>query len=187
MEKTFEVLAQSTHHAILLLSDTEVGKVRISKWVWTDTKGNVVNAPFGDLPSVDEQIRLMSFANSINGLVVKFVRKDDYNGKEMLVMERLYPISAESLTQDENEKFMSDFETKLLNLHESLFIHGDIRRPRWQAPECFDNIILTATGFRLIDLDFSIILNKDNIREFVQKKLDELRELKSFRNYFLKL
>ena len=52
-------------------------------------------------------------------------------------------------------------------------------------PECFDNIVLTKDGFRLIDADFSIRMKRDNIREFVYKKRDEERELEAFKSYFL--
>ena len=102
-------------------------------------------------------------------------------------MERLYPIPVESLTKTELTEQILDFETKLTALHEARFVHGDIRRPLWRAPECFANIILTKEGFRLIDTDFSIVLNRDNIEEFVHKKFTERDELKSFKNYFLGL
>ena len=188
MENTLEILVQTSHSAIFILSDTEVGKVPIPpNWVWTNQKGEVVNDPFGPSPTVDTQIHSMQYANSVNDLMVKFVRKDTYQGKEMLVMERLYPIPVDSLTKAELAERVLDFEIKMKELHEARFVHGDIRRPRWRAPECFDNIVLTKDGFRLIDTDFSIVMNRDNIEQFVYKKFDEKDELKSFSYYFLNL
>ena len=188
MENTLEILAQTSHSVIFILSDTEVGKVQIpSNLVWTNQNGKVVNEPFGPPPTVHAQIHSMQYANNVNDLMVKFVRKDAYQGKEMLVMERLYPITVDSLTKAELAERVLDFEKKLKELHEARFVHGDIRRPRWRAPECFDNIVLTKDGFRLIDTDFSIVMNRDNIEQFVDKKFDEKDELKSFSYYFLNL
>ena len=180
-----DLLFRSPNSAIFIISDTEVGKIHTTHLVWTDTKGNVVPAPFPFRNTIDEQALLLKYANSINDLMVKFVRKDTYDDNEMLVMERLYPMPIDGLTKAEKQKFLSDFEEKIKELHEADFIHGDILRPRTRTPECFDNIVLTKDGFRLIDADFSIRMKRDNIREFVYKKRDEEGELDAFRSYLL--
>lgn len=185
MTDILDLLFSSPNSAIFIVSDTEVGKIHTTHLVWTDTKGNAVPAPFALRNSIDEQALLLKYANSINDLMVKFVRKDTYDDNEMLVMERLYPISADDLTKEEKQKFLSDFEEKIKALHEADFIHGDILRPRTRPPECFDNIVLTKDGFRLVDADFSIRMKRDNIREFVYKKRDEEGELEAFKSYFL--
>jgi tRNA A-37 threonylcarbamoyl transferase component Bud32 len=184
MQNPLEVLERTPHTIIYIVSDTEIGKVHSNQYIWTDMQGNKVDFPFADRNTIDEQINAMQFANEINDLVVKFIRKDDFEGNEMLVMERLYPISIKSLTKYESEKFTADFEVKIKELHERGFVHGDIRRPRLPIPQCFDNIVLTKEGFRLIDTDFSIILNRENVRLFVYKKIDEEAEINSFKSYF---
>ena len=185
MENKFKILVRSAHSIIYIISDTEIGKVHSSRSVWTDMEGNVIDPPFPDRNTIDEQIRLLQFANKINDLVVKFVRKDEYQGNEMLVMERLYPMTTESFTRTEIENFMADFETKLKDLHQNGFIHGDIIRPRLPKPECFENIILTKDGFRLIDADFSISLDMEHVRAYVRKQIDEEAELELFMKHFL--
>lgn len=184
MQDSLEILERTPNSIIYIISETEVGKVHSTELIWTDTQGNKVDFLFADRNTIDEQIHTIKCANDINNLVVKFIRKDEFQSSEMLVMERLHPISSETLTKTEREKFMADFEVKIKALHENGFIHGDIRRPRLPVPECFDNIILTKDGFRLIDTDFSVILNRENVRLFVYKKIDEQAEIESFKSYF---
>jgi tRNA A-37 threonylcarbamoyl transferase component Bud32 len=183
MQHSLEILERTPHTIIYIISDIEIGKVHSNQYIWTDMQGNKVDFPFADRNTIDEQINAIQFANKINDLVVKFIRKDDLNGNEMLVMERLYPISVNSLTKLEREKFIEDFEMKIAELHKSGFVHGDIRRPRLPIPECFDNIVLTKEGFRLIDTDFSVTLNRENVKLFVYKQMDEEAEIKSFKVY----
>jgi serine/threonine protein kinase len=184
MNNSYEILERTPHTIIYIISDTEVGKIHSSQYIWTDMQGNKVDFPFADRNTIDEQINAIKFANSINDLVVKFIRKDDFGGNEMLVMERLYPISDKTLKKAEKEKFIADFEMKMKELHSNGFVHGDIRRPRLSVPECFDNIVLTKDGFRLIDTDFSVILKRENVELFVYKQIDEDTEIKSFKSYF---
>ena len=184
MDVTFEILESTTHSIIYIISEMEVGKVHSTHFYWADMQGNRIDFLFGDRNTIDEQIRLLKFANNVNDLLVKFERKDEYQGNEMLVMERLYPVSEDCFTKIEKDKFMVDLETKLKALHEAGFVHGDIKRPRLPIPECFNNIILTKEGFRLIDADFSSTLTLENIKGFIHRKWDEEAELKSFRTYF---
>ena len=185
MEQNFEILSRNHHSIIYAISDTTVGKIFASKLVWTDRSGKEIAPPFPDRNSIDEQVEALQFANEINDLVVKLIEKSEYQGQEMLVMERLYPISAECFTATEKGQLLANFETKLEQLHENGFVHGDFIRPRMRVPACFENIILTKDGFKLIDTDFSMVLNQANIRAFIYKKMDEEKEFELFKNYFL--
>lgn len=164
-----------------------VGKVFASKWVWTDMDGKEIAPPFPDRNSIDEQVEVMKYANQINDLVVKFIEKNQYQDNEMLVMERLYPVSAEFLSKTEKEQLLIDFEVKLKQLYSKGFVHGDLIRPRILPPDCFENIVLTKDGFRLIDVDFSMVLNRTNVKALVYKQIDEEKEFKLFKEYFLEV
>jgi len=68
---------------VIVISDTEVGKLFT-----------------GDIRSeIGSEAEKMQFANTVNNLVVKFIRQD-YNEDiqaEMLVMERLHPMDFRSI------------------------------------------------------------------------------------------
>ena len=49
------------------------------------------------------------------------------------------------------------FEGELRELHEAGFVHRDLRRP-FEMPGCaYNNVFLTVTGLRLIDIGISVI------------------------------
>ncbi len=187
MKDNFEILNKTYHSIIYIISDVSVGKVFASKWVWTDMDGREIAPPFPDRNSIDEQVEAMKYSNQINNLVVRFVEKSQYQDNEMLVMERLHPISAKFLSKTEKEQLLIDFEAKLKQLYAKGFVHGDLIRPRIPPPDCFENIVLTKDGFRLIDVDFSMVLNRENVKAFVYKQMDEEKEFKLFKEYFLNL
>ncbi|MEY4903010.1 MAG: hypothetical protein RLZZ292_825 [Bacteroidota bacterium] len=82
---------------IIALSDTELGKVILpSTVVFTDVITGKIVDPFDkeDKPSLDREIKAMQYANTINDLIPKFIRKDTWqndegNNYDMIVMERL--------------------------------------------------------------------------------------------------
>ena len=70
-------MSSGDNNTVIAISKTEVGKLFVS-----DTRSDI-----------GSEAAKMRFANSVNGLVVKFVRLDVFdNESEMLVMERLYPL-----------------------------------------------------------------------------------------------
>ena len=72
-------LSQGANNAGFALSETEIGKLF-----------------FADTPSdIGSEAEKMGYANGINGLVARFIRLDKHLtlGAELLVMERLYPIT----------------------------------------------------------------------------------------------
>jgi len=71
-------LSAGANNTVIVISDTEVGKLFTG-----DTRSEI-----------GSEAEKMQFANTVNNLVVKFIRLD-YNEDiqaEMLVMERLHPM-----------------------------------------------------------------------------------------------
>ena len=129
----------------------------------------------------------MKYANTINDLVVKFIRLD-YNESlqaEMLIMERIKPFDFRSFEVEVRELWLDVFEDKLRQLHKTGFVHRDLRRPFDIGGLTFDNILLTEKGLRLIDLGISVLKSKVGDAIFEKYIEIELQEMKVFREYFL--
>jgi len=76
-------LSAGANNTVIVISDTEVGKLFTG-----DTRSEI-----------GSEAEKMQFANTVNNLVVKFIRLD-YNEDiqaEMLVMERLHPMDFRSI------------------------------------------------------------------------------------------
>lgn len=129
----------------------------------------------------------MKFPNNINNLICKFIRIDfdEKNNWEMLVMERIYPVDYRSYEIEKRELWLDVLEDELTQLHKAGFVHHDLQRPSDIGGERFDNILLTPTGFRLIDVGISAL--QINVGENLSKKYVEveLQELKIFKEFFL--
>jgi len=108
---------------------------------------------------IGSEAQKMKFANTINSLVVKFIRLDTDEEKNcvMLVMERLYPIDFRSMEVEKREVIFSVFENEIRQLHHSGFVHRDLKRPSNISGEPFDNIFLTDKRIRLIDVGISAL------------------------------
>jgi serine/threonine protein kinase len=182
---TYSILSKSIHHTIFIISDTEIGKSvhKAYKWVEADTGEEVFQDSHQD--NIDNQIAMLQLANSINKLMVKFIRKEIYLKKEMIVMERLYPLPYDHFDRPKRQALIADLESQLKELHRNGFVHGDLVQPRGPIPQIFDNIVLTESGFRLVDTGFSMSLEKEDIRGYVRKQIQEEKELEVFKNYFL--
>jgi serine/threonine protein kinase len=128
----------------------------------------------------------LQFANKVNGLLVKFVRLDELNDEaEMLVMERLYPMDFRAYEYERRELWLAVFEEELQELHKHGFAHRDLRRPSDMPGLTFDNIFLTPTGLRLIDVGISALKEQVGERLFARFIQQELSELEQFRLFFL--
>ena len=171
MKKRYpRTLSSGANNTVIALSDTEVGKIFTG-----DTRSDIGS----------ESVKLQ-FANAINNLVVKFVRLDELNeDAEMLVMERLYPMDFRAYEQERRELWLDVFESELQQLHKSGFVHRDLRRPSDIPGLSFDNIFLTATGLRLINVGISALREQVGVRLFDRFVQQELEELEHFRNFFL--
>ena len=194
-----EILEQNPYSIIIALSENEIGKVTLpDRTVWTNQVGEIVDmkAIFGYKdPTTKSEAIALQYANGINDLMPKYIREDtwqmqDGTTADMLVMERLYILPIDHFEMPIREKMLDDFERKMKELHDNLFIHGDFMRPtnvftrnnyEWK----FKNIVQTAAGLRLIDTGFSKIRNRENVEKFVYGLIEERNDIKVFREYYL--
>ena len=164
-------LSSGANNTVIVLSDNEVGKLFVS-----DTRSDI-----------GSEAEKMKFANSINSLVVKFIRLDVQTDlqAEMLVMERLYPIDYRAYEVEIRELWLNVFENELYQLHKSGFVHRDLKLPSNIGGLQFDNILLTYKGLRLIDVGISALKSQVGNLIFEKYIEVELEEMKIFREYFL--
>lgn len=164
-------LSAGANNTVIVLNESEVGKLFVG-----DSRS--------DLGSEAEK---MQFANQINNLVTKFIRLE-YNESiqaEMLVMERIYPIDYRSYETEIRELWIEVFEDEIFALHKAGFVHRDLKRPSNIGGMAFDNILLTQTGLRLIDVGISAL--RSQVGEIIFEKYveNELKEIQEFKTYFL--
>ena len=172
MKKRYpRTLSSGANNTVVALSKTEVGKLFTG-----DTRS--------DIGSEAEKMR---YANKINGLVVKFVRLDinEELNSDMLVMERLYPMDFRAYEYEQRELILEVFEDELKTLHKAGFVHRDLQRPSNVPGYQYDNIFLTQSGIRLIDVGISALKSQVGKRLFKRYLEEEMKELESFREYFL--
>jgi serine/threonine protein kinase len=164
-------LSAGANNTVIVLSETEVGKLFIG-----DTRSEI-----------GSEAEKMQFANNINNLVVKFIRLD-FNESlqaEMLVMERIYPLDFRSYEVEMRELWLDVFEDDLQKLHQAGFVHRDLKRPSNISGLAFDNILLTKTGLRLIDVGISALQKQVGDKIFEKYIEIENKETAEFRDYFL--
>ena len=171
MKKRYpRTLSSGANNTVIALSETEAGKL-----FKEDTRSDI-----------GSEAEKMKFANSINDLVVKFIRLEVFaDDAEMLVMERLFPYDFRAFEYEKRELFFDVFETELQQLHEAGFVHRDLRRPSDMPGFSFDNIFLTNTGLRLIDVGISALLTQVGPKLFERFIEQERKELEAFRCFFL--
>ena len=164
-------LSRGANNAVLALSETEVAKLFTG-----DTRSDI-----------GSEAEKMKFANSVNNLVVKFIRLDfdDVLQAEMLVMERLYPIDYRAYEVEKRELWCDLLQDEVKDLHRAGFVHRNIRRPSGLRGLYFDNVLLTTSGLRLIDVGISALRTQVSEKIFSKYLETELEELKLFKKYFL--
>ena len=77
------------------------------------------------------------------------------------------------------------FEDDLQKLHSTGFVHRDLKRPSNISGLAFDNILLTQTGLRLIDVGISALQKQVGNTIFEKYVEIENKEIAEFREYFL--
>ena len=163
-------LSSGANNTVIALSDAEVAKIFTG-----DTRSDI-----------GSEAEKMKFANAVNSLVVQFIRLDEFGEEgEMLVMERLFPLDFRAYEFEKRELMLDVFEDELVQLHKSGFVHRDIRRPSDMPGLTFDNIFLTNTGIRLIDVGISALKTQVGERLFNRFATQEMQELELFRQFFL--
>ncbi|MCE6988545.1 hypothetical protein [Dyadobacter sp. CY323] len=164
-------LSVGTNNAVIAISTTEAAKLFLE-----DTRSDI-----------GSEAEKMKFANAVNGLVVKFIRLDFQEDMqaEMLVMERLKPIDFRAYEVGTRELWFDVFEDELNQLHQAGFVHRDLRRPSGIGGLYYDNILLTETGLRLIDVGISALRDQVGDKIFSKYIKTEIAEMAGFREYFL--
>lgn len=171
MKKYPRKLSSGANNTVIVLNNDEVAKLFTG-----DTRS--------DLGSEAEK---MKFANTINDLVVKFIRLD-YNEElqaEMLVMERIHPIDFRAYEVEIRELWFDVFYDEIKALHKAGFVHRDLKRPSDIQGLAFDNILLTEKGLRLIDVGISALKSQVGDKLFEKQLEIELNEIELFKEYFM--
>lgn len=165
------VLSKSSTQQVIVLSETRVAKL-FNKNTRSD---------------IGSEAEKMKYANSINGLVPKFIRLDysDELQAGMIVMERIYPIDYRAYEVERRELWWEVFEHELQQLHSAGFVHRDIKRPSNLSGLVFDNILLTNEGLRLIDVGISALKTQVGDNLFSKYLEIERAEMQEFKDYFL--
>jgi RIO-like serine/threonine protein kinase len=138
-----------------------------------------------ELGEAQREADLMKVANSINGLLCNHVKVEPTSGysKELLVMERLYPLQYRAIAVTQREAFFNKFLSELKKLHSNGFAHWDVKRPAHVAKErLWDNIVLTPQGLRLIDTGNSVL--QDNYA-FEKACEEDIKNAMEFKEVFL--
>lgn len=164
-------LSAGANNTVIVINETEVGKLFSG-----DTRSEI-----------GSESQKMQFANTINNLVVKFVRLN-FNEElqaEMLVMERIYPIEYRAYEIEIRELWLDVFKDELKAIHKSGFVHRDLKGPSNIGGLAFDNILLTQTGLRLIDVRISGLKTQVGDKIFEKYVEVEIKELEEFKTYFL--
>ncbi len=166
-----KTLSRGANNTVIALSKTEVAKLFVE-----DTRSDI-----------GSEAEKMQFANEVNDLVVKFIRLDidESMDADMLVMERLYPLDFRAYEFERRELWLDLFEDELRTLHQAGFVHRDLQRPSDMPGMRFDNIFLTESGIRLIDVGISALRPKVGERLFQRFVERELEELEVFRQFWL--
>ncbi|MBD2201624.1 hypothetical protein H6G33_09715 [Calothrix sp. FACHB-1219] len=140
-----------------------------------------------ELGDSKRETSLMQQANQINELVCKFLKTEftsNYS-KELMIMERLYPLQYRAITVVERERMFEEFIKQIKELHSNGFAHWDIKRPSHavsSSDRYWDNIILTRDGIRLIDTGNSVSTEDPDFEEACE---DDIRSAMEFKKIFL--
>ena len=169
--KYLHQLSSGANNTVIALSEDEVAKLFTG-----DTRSDI-----------GSEAEKMKFANSINQLVARFIRLgfDEALQAEMLVMERIYPIDYRAYELEKRELWYSVFEDEMVQLHIAGFVHRDILRPSGLSGLAYDNVLLTNTGIRLIDVGISALKTQVGPQLFSKYLEIERAEMLEFKNYFL--
>ncbi|MBI4648221.1 MAG: hypothetical protein HY738_16965 [Bacteroidia bacterium] len=164
-------LSAGDNNTVIVLSDTEVAKLFTG-----DTRSDI-----------GSEAAKMKYANEINDLVVKFIRLDYDQAldTEMLVMERIHPLDFRSYEVEIRELWINTFEDQLKELHNAGFVHRDLKRPSIIGGMAYDNILLSETGLRLIDIGISALKSQVSDKIFEKYLELEIKEMLEFKEYFL--
>ena len=164
-------LSAGEHNSVVTISPTQVAKV------FTPRSRTESGSEF-------ERLR---FANAVNGLVVKAGTLDYNEDSEdiWLVMERLYPMDYRAYTNQQRKQWLQMFKQQLDELHQAGFVHRHIVRSNMFIGQPFDNVILTSTGLRLIDVAAATLRKQVTDAIFNRCLVKEWKSVEAFEQFFL--
>jgi serine/threonine protein kinase len=169
--KYSRLLSSGANNKVIALNETEVAKLYTG-----DTRSDI-----------GSEAEKMQYANAVINLIPTFIQLgfNDTLQAEMLVMERIYPVDYRAYEVEKRALWLDVFFDEIKQLHDAGFVHRHIKRPSDILGEAFDNILLTATGIRLIDVGISAIKGKVGEMLFSKYLETEFKELQEFKTYFL--
>jgi len=86
---------------------------------------------------------------------------------------------------EKRELWLEVLEDELRELHKAGFTHRDLRRPSDMVGSKFDNVFLTSTGFRLIDVGISALKYQVGEHLFERYIAQEFKEFEESRTFVL--
>ncbi|HIP13604.1 MAG TPA: hypothetical protein EYG73_12925 [Arcobacter sp.] len=159
---------RSSEIGVIAISDTLVAKV------------------FKDKSDLEKESKNLQFANSINGLFVKFERNIFLKNNNLMIMERVFSLEFRAYEYSKKLEFFNKFQESMNELHQYGFVFRDIMTTYFGGGREFPNIILTHEGIRLIDTELSVLATEVDIETFNEYVTIEKKEIEGyFKEYFL--
>jgi tRNA A-37 threonylcarbamoyl transferase component Bud32 len=143
---------------------------------------DLVAKVFFNRKSAQKEYNALKFAAQVNNLLCSPVELIDYLDFQLLILERLKPVSWSEIS---NKKDLVDkAKLQLKQLHEAGFTHNDIKRPLG-CSDLWNNIIVSKEGIRLVDVGEAYIYDK-NFNQFKEGVVKDYSDFIEWSQVFLK-
>lgn len=159
-----QLLSKGYNNKVYALRSGEYDSPVDGEWV---AKVFTQNLPYWELEALNQM-------GTVNKLMVKAYGIITHKGKELLIMERLYPVQPRALDKDTRLEYLQKFLKEIKELHEGGWAHGDIQRPQHVCKgdgDQWDNVIPTMWSIRLIDAGIAVNDSDPVFNEVVNKDL----------------
>ena len=123
-----------------------------------------------------EELRLLKLANSVNSLLVVAIEVRNTDNQCDLIMERLYPLEVRAISKSEQVRYAAKFIEQLNELHVAGLAHGSIKRSSKRNGSPWDNICITPSGFRLINVAASVTKASKDFEDVCQSDIKSAQE-----------
>lgn len=171
-----KLLSKGFNNKVYAVQSGEFGSPLEGDWV---AKLFTQNLPYWELEALTQM-------RTVNKLMVKAQGIVSHKDKELLIMERLYPVQPRALDKNTRLEYLQKFLQELRELHENGWAHGDIQRPAHVCTgdgDQWDNVIPTMWSIRLIDAGIAVNEHDPLFEEVVTKDLTDFCE---FAKWFMK-